>query len=401
MIRKVKDNLKYIKLKDILAVFIFLVILIPSQLFRLFNKIRGKELWLVCERENTAGDNGFHFYKYVRTYHKDDYVFYAIHKKCNDYNKVKEYGNIIEWGSFRHWLYYLAADKNISTQKNGNPNAPLFYILHVCLNLFNNRVFLQHGIIKDDLKWLYYKETKFSKFICGAKKEYEYVNKNYGYPSGSVVYTGLARFDNLFNNKVNKKQILIVPTWRNWLGRETNNLEKKIPFEETNYYKSWNNFLNNKELNNYIEKNNIILCFYPHINMQKFISSFNINKKNIKVLDNDNSDIQQLLKESSLMVTDFSSVYMDFAYMKKPIIYYQFDKEEYRKKQYQEGYFSYEKDGFGDVLINDEEVVEKIIYYIDNNYRVEDKYLDRMNSFFEINDQNNSKRIYMAIKGGK
>ena len=31
---------------------------------------------------------------------------------------------------------------------------------------------------------------------------------------------------------------------------------------------------------------------------------------------------QELLNNSSLMVTDYSSVYFDFAYLKKPVIYY-------------------------------------------------------------------------------
>lgn len=398
MIKKIKDNLKYIKLEDIISFFIFILVLLPSLLFKIFNKIRGKKLWLVCERKTTASDNGYHFYKYIRTKHPKDYCFYVIDKKSNDYNKVKDLGNIIQWGSLKHWIYYLAASLNISTQKNGNPNAPLFYVLHVILGLYNNRVFLQHGITKDDAEWLYYKNTKFKYFICGAKREYEYIKERFGYPSGNVIYTGFSRFDNLYNNKVNKKQILVMPTWRNWLGRETNTLEKKNEFINTYYFKCWNSFLNNKKLNDYIKKNNIKLYFHPHFNMQKYITDFEINSKNIKIVDNNNSDIQDLLKKSSLMITDFSSVYMDFAYMKKPIIYYQFDKEEYREKQYQEGYFDYDKDGFGEVLLQVDNVVNKIINYVENDYKVEAKYLDRMNDFFELHDKKNCERIYNKIK---
>ena len=39
---------------------------------------------------------------------------------------------------------------------------------------------------------------------------------------------------------------------------------------------------------------------------------------------NDGISYEDLLTESSLMVTDYSGVQFDFAYMKKPIIYYQF-----------------------------------------------------------------------------
>ena len=109
-------------------------------------------------------------------------------------------------------------------------------------------------------------------------------------------------------------------------------------------------------------------------------------------------DIQTLLKESPLMITDYSSVYMDFAYMKKPLIYYQFDKEEYRKRQYVEGYFNYERDGFGEVIKDSKNVVNKIIKYVKNNYKVESKYQKRMDEFYPLHDQNNCKRIYEEIK---
>ena len=140
----------------------------------------------------------------------------------------------------------MAADYNISNQKYGNPNQPFFYVIHVSLGLFKNRVFLQHGITKDDSPWLYYNATKFRYFICGAKREYEYVKEKFGYPEGNVIYTGFSRFDNLYNNKVNEKQILIMPTWRNWL-REVNSLGEKIDFTETSYYKNWSSLLENED----------------------------------------------------------------------------------------------------------------------------------------------------------
>lgn len=42
-------------------------------------------------------------------------------------------------------------------------------------------------------------------------------------------------------------------------------------------------------------------------------------------------DVQQLLKESLLLITDYSSVFFDMMYMNKPVIFYQFDENQYRK----------------------------------------------------------------------
>lgn len=395
LIKKIKSNMKYIKIKDILSIFIFIFMIIPSLFFRLINFLKKRKLFLVIEDGYTARDNGYHFYKYIRLVHPNDYCFFVIDKKSDNYKDVEKYGNIIEYRSLKHWLYYMAANYNISNHKEGNPDAPLFYVIHVILGLYNNRVFLQHGITKDDAEWLYYKNCKFKYFICGAKREYEFIKKKFGYPEGSVVYTGFPRFDNLYKFEVDKKQILIMPTWREWLGRETNIIGKKIDFEETLFYNSWNGLLNNKKFIQYIEKNKIEVLFYPHINMQKFINKFDLNSKNIKFVT-PKTNIQDVLKSSSIMITDYSSVYMDFAYMEKPVIYFQFDYKEYREKQYKDGYFDYKKDGFGPICENVNDVVESFIGIYEKG--IDKKYKKRMIDFFEIKDQKNCERIYNLLK---
>lgn len=397
MWNKIKKDWKYVKLTDVLSIFVFLIALPFALVFKQINKIKKRSLWLICESPDTARDNGYHLYKYIRKEHPEKYCFYAIDKKSNEYEKIKTLGNIIQYYSFKHWVYYLAADINISSQKAGNPNAVLFYMLQV-LGIWNNkRVFLQHGITKDDAKWLYYEVCKFSLFICGAKEEYEFIKEKFGYPEGSVVYTGFSRFDNLETGKYNKKQILLMPTWREWLGMETNFLNQSENFVESLYFKTYSSLIKNKKLIRYIEKNDITLYFYLHLNMQKFIGNFKSTSNNIKVVLNKDIDIQELLIDSALMITDYSSVFMDFSYMKKPVIYYQFDKEEYRRKQYQEGYFKYEINGFGEVIEKEDELVDKIIEYIENDYKVEEEYLDRINAFFEYNDNKNCERNYEAI----
>ncbi|MCI9084587.1 MAG: teichoic acid biosynthesis protein B [Bacilli bacterium] len=398
MLKKFKNSLKYIKLTDILSIFTFIIILIPSLIYKIYLKILNKKLYLICEDKNEACDNGYHLFKYIRTKYPLDNVYYAINTKSNDYQKIKKYGNIINFNSLKHWIYYLCATKNISTHKYGNPCPPLFYVLHVYLNLFNNRVFLQHGITMNDSKWLYYKNTKFSTIICAAKLEYEYIKEKFGYPKQNVKYLGFPRFDNLDKSRTNNKQIVIMPTWRNWLGRETNNLNTKTNFLNTDYYKKFNSLLNNKTLISFLEKEKITLYFFPHRNMQKFINLFDSPSNNIKIVTSKEFDIQDLIIESALMITDYSSVSLDFAYMKKPVLYYQFDNKEFRKKQLQEGYFSYENNGFGKIYEDEHELISEIIKIYNNNYKLENNYLKRINNFFELNDKKNSERVYNMIK---
>ena len=64
---------------------------------------------------------------------------------------------------------------------------------------------------------------------------------------------------------------------------------------------------------------------------------------------------------------------------------------------YDEGYFSYEDDGFGPVCYDYESTVDAIIGYIENDCKNPQKYIDRVNAFFQYNDTNNCERIYKAI----
>ena len=112
----------------------------------------------------------------------------------------------------------------------------------------------------------------------------------------------------------------------------------------------------------------------------------------------DNYDVQQLLISSKLLITDYSSVFFDFAYMKKPSIYYQFDSNTFFAKHYKKGYFDYSENGFGDVALSVEELLLSLKGNIDLDFVPNMRYLERMNSFFELYDDCNCERIYQLIE---
>ena len=120
-------RIKYVKLKDYLSGIQFLLALPIS----LFLKWKRPHIWLVCEDENEARDNGYCFYKYLRKEHPEVDAVYAINMQAPDYEKVKDLGQIISYGTFLHWIYYLAAEYNISSQKGGKPNAAICYFLEI------------------------------------------------------------------------------------------------------------------------------------------------------------------------------------------------------------------------------------------------------------------------------
>jgi CDP-glycerol glycerophosphotransferase (TagB/SpsB family) len=183
-----------------------------------------------------------------------------------------------------------------------------------------------------------------------------------------------------------------MPTWRLYLYDKTEN-----EIEKSEYVQSWSHLLNNPKLVEILEKNNVNLVFYPHHNMQKNVKMFNSVSSRIIIGNLDNYDVQTLLKESALLITDYSSVNFDFAYMNKPVIYYQFDEEKVFSMHHPRGYFDFQKMGFGEKVQTEEAVINLIDEYISGEFRIKPEYEKRAREFFALHDDRNCERIYQEI----
>lgn len=392
------QKLEFVKLRDILSIFVMISAIPGAMILRK----RRKHIWLICEDRKEARDNGYWLYRYICKHHPETDVVYAIDPKSVDAKKVNQLGKqVISFGGYTHWKYYMAAEKNISSQKDGKPNAAVCYLLEVYGLWKNKRIFLQHGVIINKLDFLLYENTKMSMFVCSAKAEYEFVRDTFGYPKGTVRYLGLTRFDGLHNIHTDPKQILVMPTWREWIATpssKSKSLDCMQSFETTQYYKCWMAFLQDKGIHDILAKHDLKIVFFPHRNMQRFLAHFQTSSARIIIADWRRYDVQQLLRESAYLITDYSSIFMDFAYMRKPMLYYQFDYDKFRRGQYQEGYFSYKKDGFGPVCDTLAQVRETLDAAATAGLKNDSKYEERETAFFELYDENNCSRNFEAIK---
>ena len=391
-------QLKFVKFKDVLACFVFLLALPVA----LVMKIWRRNLWLVCERAAEARDNGYWFYKYMCENHPEQDCVYAIKKKSVDYQKVKALGGkVIRFGSFKHWVYYLTAKVNISSQKEGKPNAAVCHLLEIYGLWKNKRVYLQHGVGHNNVKWLYYDVTKMWLFVCAAPREMAFTEKYFGYPEGSVVLTGLCRFDNLNDEVLDKKTVFIMPTSREWLARPIKEYEKYDDItvvKNTEYFKAWAGFLENEVVNQKIEEKGLEVIFFLHPNMQKYTNYFTSLKTKALIKTSKDVDLQYMLKKAGLLITDYSSIAFDFAYMKKPLLYYQFDYNKFRQGHYGEGYFSYKEDGFGKVCDNSSQLIHNFCDIVDGGVQMPTEYMMKVENFFAFTDVKNCERTYIAIR---
>lgn len=93
-----------------------------------------------------------------------------------------------------------------------------------------------------------------------------------------------------------------------------------------------------------------------------------------------------------ILITDYSSVFFDVGYMEKPVIYYQFDQEEFWKIHYQKGYFSYEAHGFGSVVETEEALMAALRACAESGFKMEKQYMERLEAFFPVRDERNCER---------
>lgn len=360
------------------------------------SRLKKKGIWIITERRAECKDNGYYLFKYMRENFPDKEVYYAIDKESAHIAKIEKYGHILYFNSLKHYVYALAATKLIGAfLPVGIPDSICFYKFPKLVK--GERIFLQHGITKENIKSLHYENTRASLFICGGKPEAEFAEKEFGYPDGSVKYTGFCRYDGLINSG-KEEFILFMPTWRQWLPSASFHSEDTT-LTESGYLKNINALLQNERLHNLLKKKDIKLIFYPHHELQCYLNMFKEKyNENIIIASEKEYDVQRLLLDCKCLITDYSSVAFDVAYMKKPVIYYQFDEEEYYEKHYPQAYFSYDKMGFGKKCVKAEEVIDKL-YKIDaDNYSMEPCYCMRVDNFFTYRDQKNCQRVYEEIE---
>ena len=194
-----------------------------------------------------------------------------------------------------------------------------------------------------------------------------------------------------------------MPTWRNNIvgqniGRGSNTRALNSDFMKTSYAQHWFNFLHSINLRQLAEKFNYEVIFAPHPNIEPYLDFFDIPNY-IQVWKGSSAieSIQTLFGQSSILITDYSSVAFDMAYLNKSIIYYQFDQKEFFSGAHtlQRGWFDYESSGFGPVTLTEQETFNELENILKTGLKP--KYLERIRATFPFQKGGNCERVYQAI----
>lgn len=372
--------------------------------YHILKRFKRKPVWLISDRVMKADDNGEAFFRYMQKEHRKEIKScFVLSKNSADYARMKKLGPVVNNLSWKHKLLLLLCDYNISAQADAITIDPFPGYKGGVRDILSQErfVFLQHGVIKDDLSgWLNRYNKNMHGFVTSAYPEYQSILAGtYFYDKNQIWLTGLPRFDRRYHDE--KNCITIMPTWRMYLleamDKDTGYRKLKAGFKESAFFMFYQGLLNDQRLISAAERTGYQLRFFPHPNIQPHLSEFDMDPS-VEVLGTD-TEYNDVYAQSNLIVTDYSSACFDFAYLRKPILYCQFDAEEFFEGEhvYTKGYFDYERDGFGEVEYDLEGTVDRIIEYMENGCTLKDKYRERIDNFFAFNDQNNCQRVYEKI----
>ena len=367
------------------------------------HKFKGS--WLLMDRDVQADDNAEHLYRYLLRKHPEVPAYFVLRRSSHDWRRLKQEGfKLIAFGSFSHKLAFLNCQVLASSHVDGYivNFLPRKWFGNLILHRF---VFLQHGVTQGDIStWI--NQKYLDCMITAGTLEWESIvadKSPYRYSQKEVRLTGFPRFDALVEiNDSPQNTIVFMPTWRKYIvgdvmGKSNRRLHRQ-GFAATEYARNWQRLLNSEVLHDLALRFGLELVFFPHANMVPYLGEFDLAPF-IRLISHSEGSIQRVLANARILVTDYSSIAFDAAFLQRAVIYYQFDNSEFYSGEHihSRGYFDHARDGFGPCCADVEQLLTELSKVLNGGGVPERKYLERMQRFFPYRDNKNCDRAFDVV----
>ena len=214
---------------------------------------------------------------------------------------------------------------------------------------------------------------------------YEGEMLDYGYPRNDLMYDEnkdqiAASIREKLGIPLDKKTILYAPTWRDdeYYGKGKYKFTLQLDLD----------LLKERLGDEYV----ILLRTHQYIADALDTTGLEGFAYNVSKYD----DITELYLISDICITDYSSVFFDYANLRRPILFYTYDIEKY-KNQLRGFYIDMNTEVPGPLLYTSEEVVSAI----ENIDQVNEEYKERYDTFYDrfchLDDGNASKRVVERV----
>ena len=372
----------------LIILFYILILIMPirNSIFNLF-KINTKYILFLDEYFNdyvNANDAYPIFNYYRRKGRKEAYYFVLkdsqLHKqllKENNLNNIIVVENYLKnKKNFTKTFSYFIPKSQLMVYAYINK-----YLSDIIKNTNNQlkTIYLDHGCI-------YFKETLFKNYLkieeekrVTVKIKPEYDNwLKHGWKENQLYKVGLPRWERFNHIQNQHNAILIMFTWR---------YMRKKQFLKSTFYKRIDELFSNDDFINYFRTKNIKIFYKRHHQELSRTKGYHKYYNNNYIHEvNDNENFSQIIDNSSLFITDFSTLCFDFMFQNKPVLFYLLDNNDpnlSKKDKYNAKYLK-EKMIFGNLYNSSKDLIEKIKYYVNNNFTLEENIKDKYNSLFYV-----------------
>ena len=361
---------------------------------------KSKNILIVHEKFcSTAQDNGYYFFKYCMDElppEEKKRIFYIMDMNAKDAGNLNGYeSNVLEFMSFKHLVYALAANIDIASDSTSH----LFTWRpkpSVVAHAFKRKktFFLQHGVTAlKRVDYIFGKRgtSPMAYFLTTSKSEQKIVTDHFGYTTAQAPVLGFSRWD-VLEDKSDKRQpmVLIMPTWRQWLEEQTDEV-----FVQSEYFKRYSELIASPRFAKLLEDNNATAKFFIHPKLSSMLGNFNASNERIELIPQGSTPLNKLMMQCSMLITDYSSVCWDVLYMDKPVSFYQFDKERYNNVV--GSYIDFERDLPGDSCNELDQLLDSVEGSFERGFKLTEQHAERAGRWYENKDKLNRKRTYDYI----
>lgn len=138
----------------------------------------------------------------------------------------------------------------------------------------------------------------------------------------------------------------------------------------------------------------VILRVHPEVKNKMDITEYDES-----VIDgNKCADIYDLYMAADIMITDYSSVSIEYSLLKRPILYYMYDLEEYMEER--DFYYDYLEHLSGPIVKTEEELIDAVKNIDEVQKKYAEQYEDYLQRYNAKNDGHVCERFYKLLKNG-
>lgn len=363
--------------------------------------VQRRDIWLIGERADTAQDNGYHFFRYLRRAHPEREAYYVIDKSSPHYRRVRGLGHVVTHSSLRHQFLMVHANvlANAYSIKHMIPRQwnPVGYTRHLAWRVGAVRLYLKHGV-NVSANSVKRGTGGYDLYLSVNPMETAALRESSGY-GRQIAETGMPRYDALEPGP-RTRTVWFMPTWRRYLvpklfsGMDA----AQVPFEGSTYETFLRSFLASPRLHELLERYDYRLQFLPHYNLRDQLAAFPLTSPRTELADTDKTPFQDLIRGCDLFITDHSSVHFDVAYLGTPILYTHFDADEYSEGHASVSWFEHVRDGFGPVVYTLEETLDALEEALARDCAPDPFYAARVDAAFTYRDHDNCQRVVEVVE---